>query len=160
EELEKIILKALAFDREERHATAADLEADLEAFLAKSPQVTTRDISKFVSQLFEEVRIETKRIIDQQMKRRATLAPAPSEIEAVPARPRWKQAPARAGYTATVPGDSNSHQPQSQSVGSAMAAPPSRTRPVIVAAVAIAVGVIGWRVLTQARSTTAHAMAA
>ncbi len=45
-ELDRIIRKALAFEREDRYAAAAELEAELEAFLGTSAPVTSRDVGK------------------------------------------------------------------------------------------------------------------
>lgn len=103
EELERIILKALSFNRDDRYATAMELDADLELFLGKSAPVTKRDIARFVTLEFEDVRAETKRIIDQQLKRRASQARSSREsgVEAPP--PLLARALGRTGDTPTSP---------------------------------------------------------
>jgi eukaryotic-like serine/threonine-protein kinase len=77
EELERICMKALAPDRADRHASAAELEADLESALAgQSESASLRGIGQFVSTQFRETRSKTRSIIDRQ------LADAPSKEQA------------------------------------------------------------------------------
>ncbi|WP_437720307.1 serine/threonine protein kinase [Sorangium sp. So ce861] len=97
EELERIILKALSVAPEQRYATAAELEADLEAFVAGSAPVTNRDIGRFVSREFEDVRAETKRIIGREMMRRGAVARASMPADTL-SPPPLDQSLARAGY--------------------------------------------------------------
>ncbi|MGK3983809.1 serine/threonine-protein kinase [Sorangium sp. So ce136] len=107
EELERIILKALSFEPEARHATALDLEAELEAFIAGMTPVTSRDIGRFVAREFEEVRAETRRIIGREMKRRASMARSSVPADAVlPPPPQMPQSLAPAGYTTTTGSES------------------------------------------------------
>jgi serine/threonine protein kinase len=75
-ELERILRKALAFQREDRYATAAELESDLEALLGGYAPVTSRDVSNFISQQFAGVRAERKRAVNLELQRRAALGPA------------------------------------------------------------------------------------
>ncbi|WP_437313001.1 protein kinase domain-containing protein [Sorangium sp. So ce385] len=97
EELERIILKALSVAPEQRYATAAELEADLEAFVAGMAPVTNRDIGRFVSREFEDVRAETKRIIGREMMRRGATARASMPVDTL-SPPPLDQSLARAGY--------------------------------------------------------------
>ncbi|AUX48218.1 uncharacterized protein SOCE26_097490 [Sorangium cellulosum] len=97
DELERIILKALAFAPEDRYATAPELEVDLEVFLGRLPPVTNRDIGRFVSREFADVRAETKRIIDQEMMRRSSRARSPAQA-GLTLPPPLVQSLARAGY--------------------------------------------------------------
>jgi serine/threonine-protein kinase len=147
EELEAIILKALSPRKEDRHATAAELETELEAFLDKCAPVTSRDIGKFVTHEFEEIRRETKHLIDLQLKRWAhsrstsetTLTPQPP--------PALAHALSRAGYaTATSDSKSISEPPPNRRLGA-----------VVFAACALAIGVIGVRIGTQSRTQPAAA---
>jgi serine/threonine-protein kinase len=70
--LEHICLRALAHEREERYATAAELEADIEALLAElGGPVSARDAGKVVSRLFADVREATKVMIEQQLSNSA-----------------------------------------------------------------------------------------
>jgi eukaryotic-like serine/threonine-protein kinase len=67
-ELERICMKALSVDREQRHSTAAELQAELEAFLAEySGPVTARPLGQLVSSLFEEERKRIKEVTEQQL---------------------------------------------------------------------------------------------
>ncbi|WP_437573390.1 serine/threonine protein kinase [Sorangium sp. So ce887] len=107
EELERIILKALSFSREARYATAPELEVDLEVFLAGMIPVTNRDIGRFVSREFEELRTETRRIIGEEMKRRASMARSYAQADvASSSPPPLSQSLARAGYATMTSSDS------------------------------------------------------
>ncbi|WP_437312089.1 serine/threonine-protein kinase [Sorangium sp. So ce388] len=109
EELERIILKALSFAPEARHATALELEAELEAFIGGMTPVTSRDIGRFVAREFEEVRAETRRIIGREMKRRASMARSSAPGDTVlPPPPQMPQSLAPAGYTTTTDSASRS----------------------------------------------------
>jgi serine/threonine-protein kinase len=68
-ELDAIVMKALAPDREARHATAAELKDDLEAFLEQSGERSgMRDVVRLLAQHFEEDRARIKAIIDAQLR--------------------------------------------------------------------------------------------
>lgn len=98
EELEHIIMKALSLDRERRHATALELESDLESFLSKRPPVTGRDIGGFLLREFGDVRAETKRIIDQELKHLATgPRSSPRSAPSISAGPPSSGPPSRSG---------------------------------------------------------------
>ncbi len=74
EPLEKIVMKALAADREQRFATAAELEQELDQFIGTlGPPVTNRQIGKMVATLFEDVRTKTKQLVDSQLSKVASL---------------------------------------------------------------------------------------
>src|SRR5688572_14349718 len=61
ERIEQICMKALSSDPEERHATAAELEADLEGALDElGSRVTQRSVGKTVSDLFAVERKQIK----------------------------------------------------------------------------------------------------
>jgi serine/threonine protein kinase len=69
EALEKIIMKALAQSPEDRFATAADFQAELEGFMATLPtRITQRELGKFVADLFEDRRKTIKEAIETQLK--------------------------------------------------------------------------------------------
>jgi serine/threonine-protein kinase len=76
EELERICMKALAADRNNRYPTAADLESDLEALIASMPEsrITGRQIGKVVDKLFEDVRVRTKALVEAQLSKVASLS--------------------------------------------------------------------------------------
>jgi len=65
-ELELICLKALANDRDERFATAADLRDALDAFM-HSHLVSERDLGELVSQLCHEQRERTRLLIESKV---------------------------------------------------------------------------------------------
>jgi serine/threonine-protein kinase len=60
--------RAMALDPNDRYATAADLQADLEAFLdAASMRAGDREIGKLASDAFEAERTRIKGVIEQQL---------------------------------------------------------------------------------------------
>jgi serine/threonine-protein kinase len=68
--VERIILKALAVKREERYASAAEMQADVEALL-KSLEVapfSARDVGKFFADMFGVERARIKAVIDDQLR--------------------------------------------------------------------------------------------
>lgn len=70
EKLDAIVRKAMAHRREDRYATCADLQADLEAFIDETgPRTTARDVGKFTANLFAEERTQLKIVIDSQLKK-------------------------------------------------------------------------------------------
>jgi serine/threonine protein kinase len=66
ERLEQICMKALAADANDRYATAAALQADLEEWLA-GDVIANRTIGQFVQSAFEEARAKTRSLIDRQL---------------------------------------------------------------------------------------------
>jgi serine/threonine protein kinase len=66
EELERIVMKALSYDRENRHGTAAELQAELEAFVGReAPSIRT--VGKFVNDLFTDDRAQLRGLIERQL---------------------------------------------------------------------------------------------
>jgi serine/threonine-protein kinase len=106
--------------------------------------VTGRDISKFVCREFEEIRRETKHIIDLQLKRRASLARSGADNTLTPQTPpALSSALSRAGY-ATATSDSRSGATEPQAKG--------RRWTVVIAAVALsALAGSAVRLATQPR---------
>lgn len=73
--LESIIMRSLAIDREKRHATAIDLQQELEELMdAGSERSTLREVGRLVSGAFDEERKKLKTIIEQQLAKSAMLA--------------------------------------------------------------------------------------
>jgi serine/threonine protein kinase len=69
EKLEAIILKAMAHQRDERYATAADLSAAIDAYLEEGGERPhMRDLAKAVTGAFEADRTRIKAIIDEQLR--------------------------------------------------------------------------------------------
>jgi eukaryotic-like serine/threonine-protein kinase len=67
--LEAILLKALASDRKSRYATAAEFQADIEAYLdttGKAPE--QRELGKLVSTHFQAERAKIKTVIEEQLR--------------------------------------------------------------------------------------------
>lgn len=70
ERLERIVQRALAFNRDDRYSTCLELQADLESFMdAAAMRVSTKDVGSFVSELFAETHRERLHIIDEQVRR-------------------------------------------------------------------------------------------
>ncbi|HEX6273654.1 MAG TPA: serine/threonine-protein kinase [Polyangiaceae bacterium] len=73
--LEAIVMKAMARAPADRHATAAELQAELDEFLAEQgSNVRNRDIGAAVAELFADVRADTRRVIEQQLKKVTALS--------------------------------------------------------------------------------------
>jgi serine/threonine-protein kinase len=68
-ELEAIIMKALAPNKDDRYPSALALQQDLEAYLmSHHPVGSARDVSKFVSELFAEDRQERARVVNAALQ--------------------------------------------------------------------------------------------
>ena len=69
EQLERIIVKALAPNREDRHATAAELQADLEQYLAATgARIHARDVGKLISGHFAVDRAAIHAAVEAQLR--------------------------------------------------------------------------------------------
>lgn len=67
-ELERIVMKALAPNPDERYASASALQTDIDSYLQSvTTPSTLRDIGQFVSQLFAESRQRTHSVIEQHL---------------------------------------------------------------------------------------------
>ncbi len=64
--LDRICTKALAFQKEDRYTSAAELQADIDA-LIESDRVPTRALAKYVGSLFEDTREVTRKLIEQNL---------------------------------------------------------------------------------------------
>jgi serine/threonine protein kinase/ABC-type branched-subunit amino acid transport system substrate-binding protein len=72
-ELEEICMKALAFRREDRYATAAELATDLEGFAQRSfPPVAGRDIGSVLAFAFTEDRDRIRDVIEDSLSHHPT----------------------------------------------------------------------------------------
>jgi serine/threonine-protein kinase len=88
--LDRICMKALARKREERYATAAELQADLEDFVDQlAPHVGVRESGKFVAELFSDTRERMRVLIERQLSRgedgRSASSPPPALASTPPA---------------------------------------------------------------------------
>jgi serine/threonine-protein kinase len=67
--LESICMRALAPDRDERYASAAELSADIESFLDdRAERLTLRDLGRLVSSVFQDERAQLRAIVDNQLR--------------------------------------------------------------------------------------------
>jgi eukaryotic-like serine/threonine-protein kinase len=111
--IERICMKALSPDPEDRHATAAELEAELESALDElGSRVTQRSVGKAVSDLFGAERRQTKSLVEAQLSKVASLSS--EEYEAV-------EASAKAGFLVsgtTAHGESHSRSRHGPGAGS------------------------------------------
>jgi serine/threonine-protein kinase len=74
ERIEQICMKALSEDPNDRHATAAELEADLESALDElGSRVMQRSVGKTVSDLFAAERKQTRSLVEAQLSKVASL---------------------------------------------------------------------------------------
>jgi eukaryotic-like serine/threonine-protein kinase len=67
-ELNRIVMKALASDLNERYGTALELQADLEAYCESfGAPIKQRDIGRYLSSVFADTRAELKSLVDRQL---------------------------------------------------------------------------------------------
>ena len=69
EEIDRIVQKSLAFNRDDRYANAEDFRTELEHFLAEQGVLTSarRRLAASVSELFKDKRTEIKSVIEKQL---------------------------------------------------------------------------------------------
>lgn len=81
-QLEKIVEKSLASNREDRYPSAAAMCADIEDYLRASKiRVTNEDISKFVHQLFGEKRAQMRKLIERQIAKLRDENDGPTSVD-------------------------------------------------------------------------------
>lgn len=84
-QLEALIMKALASDREKRHSSAQELQHALDELMdAGSERSTLREVGRMMSQTFEEERKKLKAIIEQQVAKTAMVATGMYQQMALP----------------------------------------------------------------------------
>ncbi len=72
-ELNRIVMKALATQPDERYATALELQADLEAYAETlGPLIKQKDIGIFMADLFADKRAEIRALVERQLALIAT----------------------------------------------------------------------------------------
>ena len=92
-ELNRIVMKALALDPGQRYQTALEMQHDLERYAELSGgAVKQKEIAQFVTGLFEDTRAKLKHLIERQLALvsaeetpHASLSPTPSRIRNSPA---------------------------------------------------------------------------
>ena len=68
EAIDAMCVRALAVNPDDRYATAANLEAELSAFLVQSgDRPSDREVGRYVSELFAETRRDARKIIESQL---------------------------------------------------------------------------------------------
>jgi serine/threonine protein kinase len=68
DELNHIVMKALAWKPEERYQTALELEQDLEAYAERySAQAKQKDLAQYVSSLFADTRAEVRALVERRL---------------------------------------------------------------------------------------------
>lgn len=73
-ELQAVIERALSLDREARYESALDFQSDLDQYLATlGGALRNRDIGRALGKMFDDVREERRRTIEQQLARSDTL---------------------------------------------------------------------------------------
>jgi serine/threonine protein kinase len=80
-ELERICMKALAHDKDQRYHSAAELQADLEGVLSQE-SYANRAIGKYVSELFADSRLRMKGLIESQLAGIGGHSPSLSSVSA------------------------------------------------------------------------------
>jgi len=68
DELNRIVMKALANDPAHRYQTALELQQDLEQYVDRhGPTVKQKDIARYVSESFAETRAQLKAVVERQL---------------------------------------------------------------------------------------------
>jgi serine/threonine-protein kinase len=69
DELDRIVMKALALEPDERYQTALEFQQDLEAYSERrqQPQSKQKDVARYVSTLFADTRAELKALIERRL---------------------------------------------------------------------------------------------
>jgi serine/threonine-protein kinase len=67
DELNRIVMKALAADLNERYQTALDLQQELEAYCEQLEPAKQKDIARHVATLFADKRAEIKALVERQL---------------------------------------------------------------------------------------------
>jgi serine/threonine protein kinase len=85
EPIDRICRRALAFNRDERYATAEDFRVELEDYLGSSGLLTSarRRLSSSVSDLFKDKRGEIKAVIEKQLAKLTAQAASTSDMKPV-----------------------------------------------------------------------------
>ncbi len=120
-QLESIIMKAVAMDRDRRHSTALELQSELDELMdSGSERSTLREVGRLLSTTFEDERRKLKGIIEQQVAKSSMLAtglyqqmplPAVEQPNFTGEVPRLSMGP-MSGSMGSHTGASNSFQPQ------------------------------------------------
>lgn len=153
-EIEAICMRALALKPEDRFATAADFQNELEKYLGTMDQPgTARDVGKFISTLFADSRAALKTAIEQQMRANLTatteLAKKTAEVPLL-----WQLVPgADGGSAAATSGEFDAARSGSGPVsGSAISDPDGRRKGRL--AMLAGIGVVAFGVLVVAATGT------
>jgi serine/threonine-protein kinase len=100
--LEKICLKALATNREDRYPDALSLAKDLEAFLdVLGGRPSDRALGSRVADLFEDVREETRKVVEKRLLE-ASREPTRPQATSLQASGGWNRSGSLPGMTAAV----------------------------------------------------------
>jgi serine/threonine-protein kinase len=74
EKLERVIMRALARDRDARYSHADELRKDVESCISEmSGSLSTRELGRYISSMFTDARSQTRRIVDLALKNEADL---------------------------------------------------------------------------------------
>lgn len=84
--IDAICRRALAFRREERYATAAEMQADIERFLGDRSAPLRRDLAALQQRLFERTRARLWEVVEKAAGKRASLSDAEHDPTLVSAR--------------------------------------------------------------------------
>jgi len=152
--LERICMKALSPNPDDRHATAAELENEILGLLVElGANVRNRDIAKMMGAMFQESRLRGKAIVEQQLRSIGTFSMADSQT-----RPVVHFSPssmtAQVGSARPIPEvELTEELPWSEPPEPAL--PPAMRSRKLVIGVAIAAATIGWAAFWFVRGATA-----
>ena len=85
EELDRIVMKAVARRREDRYETSADFQAELETFIdSLNEKTSSRVIGKYVGDAFADLHAESQRLVERQLSRAKSIPPEGLETITLP----------------------------------------------------------------------------
>jgi serine/threonine-protein kinase len=117
DELNRIVMKALAVDMNHRYQTALELQQDIETFCERLEQAKQKDIARHVATLFADKRAEIKALVERQLALVGTEETSASGSRGIPvlttdvktptgSRPSWM--PTKMGETLKSGGSTRS----------------------------------------------------
>jgi eukaryotic-like serine/threonine-protein kinase len=97
DELERIVMKSLELDPDRRYSTAQELQEDLERVTERAQRVRSREIGRFVSELFADERAEVKLGVERELSAFST-----SDTYPPPQSSRDQQPGSAGGFQHTI----------------------------------------------------------
>ena len=140
EEVDRICRRALAPEREDRYATAQEMQEDIEQTLARlGPRASEREVGALVAQLFAEERQAVAAIIERQMRLLDTVSDGERLVGSLP----------KLGVNGTVSLTGSSSVVTQTELAASMSPPPRQQRAVwaVFGALIVLAAIVVWAAL-------------